>query len=216
MRLSELYDIVIAETGQFLIPKNKLELQEDVFASMIEPALGIYNQYCPFEYFFPISLISTRQFTFTDNSTPYGIPEFISDAIPYGNLENINLTLFESKQNTSGKMYRPFIYRKPTLTVACSADYDVHGVFRHKMVKILVDDNYIYDLPSINSCDFNFIRLAKSKFLGALGRSRRAFTLSDLPITNDSMDMVSEGEALEEKTIEDLRENHHKFYLAWS
>ena len=55
--------------------------------------------------------------------------------------------------------------------------------------------------------------LVRGMFLKGIGRSRRAFTLNELPILMDAGDLISEGEALVEKAEQQMQ-NHQKFRLA--
>jgi hypothetical protein len=48
-----------------------------------------------------------------------------------------------------------------------------------------------------------------------VGRSRRAFTLNDLPIIMDASEIVQEGRELYKEVIEEELPKYQKFYLAY-
>jgi hypothetical protein len=108
----------------------------------------------------------------------------------------------------------PYTYRKPVLTLPFSADFELHCIWHHRLVKLEGDDD-TWGIDTINKDDDEFFDLLQAKFLQAIGRSRRAFTLNDLPITSDAADLVAEGKELEDKAMTDLIENKMKWYLAW-
>lgn len=218
--VSNLYDSVRIQAGQYLIPTHKLELKENLFLPLVSQALAIYNRYCPFDFHLNLE-INDRQFIFNENSTPYGIPDKIVDLIPYGGSINIFSNLFynSNSQNSelSVKQMCPFIYRKPNLYPPYAGVFDAHCIVYHKISKVNVEGGEISAILTLDENDSSeFVQLCLAKFLQALGRSRRAFTLNDLPITNDSSELVGEGQALEERIIQDIIDNKQKFYLCWS
>ena len=70
-----------------------------------------------------------------------------------------------------------------------------------------------YDLPGITHRDHRFLKLMQGRFMQALGRSRKAFTLNDLPITSDAAEMVSSGKEIETEAITEINESG-KWWLA--
>jgi hypothetical protein len=72
-----------------------------------------------------------------------------------------------------------------------------------------------YDIPHITSRDHRFLKLVQGRFMQALGRSRKAFILNDLPITSDAPEMVSTGKEIEKEAIDEMNESG-KWYMAQS
>ena len=52
-------------------------------------------------------------------------------------------------------------------------------------------------------------------FMIGIGRSRRAFTLNDLPILMDAGEIVSEGRELYREVIEEELPKYQKFHLSY-
>jgi hypothetical protein len=72
-----------------------------------------------------------------------------------------------------------------------------------------------YELLTITDDDDLFFKILTGYFMVGLGRSRKAFTLNELPIVTDAADLVSEGTALITDGQLALQETSSKFYLAW-
>jgi len=211
--LKELFDRILIETGQFQIPDNKIELKIDRFKTLTETCLGIYNQYSPIDKHFYVNISGNRSYDINAAITGMNdVPEYIADLVPIRIAGTYPFIVFG--MNTGPlkvKSEFPWEYRKPTLTVPVDGEYDLHGVFFHKIVDL---GNGEYDLPTISDGNDGFINLTIGKFMRALARNRRAFTVEALPITTDASDLQSEGEAMVEKAMENL-ESNIKFYLAY-
>lgn len=170
-------------------------------------------------------LTGNRQFTFTKENTSEGVPDWLSDIIPIRILGTAHHFLqaggitSTSRQASSPYLERkdnfPWEYRKPVLTIGINSELDIIAVYKHKLVSATEDGKIVFRVDTIDDCSDVFFNLLRARFLKALGRSRRAFTMQDLPITVDASELVSEGTDLEERVMEDLIENHGKFYLAW-
>ena len=217
MTLDEMFDRIIIETGQFQIPRDRVELDIPRFKTLVERVVGIYNGYSPVNIHLYKNLTS-RQYTFTAENTPEGIPEYIVEAIPVrisGVVPFLINTYNRPTETVSPKIEYPYVYRKPTLTVPASAEYDLHVLLKHKVTRIPDSDTESYEVVTISDDEDEFIDLLTAKFLIGLGRSRRAFTLQEIPLVSDAADLVSEGKELEAEAMENLIENKGKWYLAW-
>lgn len=218
MTLEEIFERALVSSGQFLLSSDCIEMQPERFLSLVKLALSTYNKYSPNEVHLFKNLQGNRQYTFTDENTEEGIPDYISDCIPMRVSGTRPFFLRDDVQQNPQldcKKEFPFVYRKPTLTVMVNADYDILAVYKHKITSEVVEGKTIYELKTISDDDETFLDLVTARFLKGLGRSRRAFTLTDLPITADAADLVSEGESMEERVMETLKENEMKFWLAW-
>jgi len=86
--LSELFDVIVVRSGQFILPNDDIELNQTRFLRLVRVALGKYSNHCPVDLTFPLQLNATRNFTFNSTFIPkgesfeWGIPEFISSVTP--------------------------------------------------------------------------------------------------------------------------------------
>jgi hypothetical protein len=231
MLLQEIFERTLLESGQFQLPPDKLELNVDRFKTLVQIVLGLYNRYNPLNVALYKNIAYLRQYTFTEENTPGplrskdgltlvngGPPDWILDLIPVrisGVYPYFLREYDRPKSNVEVKTDFPWEYRNPTLTVPIVGEFDISAVYFHRLTeKILNDSTVTYEISSINDLDDNFFKLCAAKFLKGIGRSRRAFTMNDLPILSDGAELVSEGQTLEDKTSEDMAADS-KFYLAW-
>lgn len=227
MLLKRVFEKIVIRSGQFLLSSNNIELNQDRFRELVEDALGVYSKFNPYDEHVITEFASSRRIQLTDglmqNLTGkeyLGTPDWISDVMPV-RLYAINpLHVFRNldpnaNSELSVKSFLPFEYRKPNLYVSISGEMDLHCVWKHKIVETeTVQDGITYDLPTISSDDNLFLKLVQGMFLQGLGKSRRAFTLNDLPITMDASEIAAEGSELEREVMEQM-ENDQKFYLAF-
>ena len=201
MTLTEIWQKLLLDSGQYLY-ESALGLDPDnvKFEVFVKSVLAIYSKYIPVEKQFNLN-ISGSSYDFTGSE--YGIPNWVSEVI----LVSLPLLGISDITNTSPDVNVFFEYRKPILYVSIAGTYDVTALFNH----IIEDDN----VESIDESDDLFFKLLTAKFLQMIGRSRRAFTLNDLPVTMDAPELISEGKELEQEALEELGEQS-KWYLSWS
>jgi hypothetical protein len=226
MKLDEIFDKVLIESGQFQIAKDCVELDADRFLILVKSVLGIYNKYSPIMGHVQKDINLNRQYTFTDENTtqvrdsnglvlPFGgAPEWILDALPVriaGTYPYFLREFDRPKSNLDIKVEYPWEYRKPVLTVPVQGEYDIKAVYFHRVTQTT---DGIFEVVTITDLDEAFFKLLLAKFLFGIGRSRRAFTLQDLPITHDGAELVSEAKELNDQAYE-LLQNSQRFYLAW-
>ena len=75
---------------------------------------------------------------------------------------------------------------------------------------------HVYKDDVIQTIDIEnqkFMSLVAARFMITLGRSRRAFLLNDLPFQMDADMLITEGQDLYERTMQDIMTNS-SFYLA--
>lgn len=218
MTLEEMFDQVLIQSGQFLIDKSVIELDQDRFLVPVRQTLGFYNKYSPRVVNLYKSIESSKQFTFTEENTEGGAPDYISTIIPsrisgvmpfFLRRDRLINPAIENKQEF------PFQYRKPVLTVPVEAEYDIKAVYKHKVTSQQISNKTVYSVDTITEEDETFFDLLTSHFMKILATSRRAFTLQDLPIVSDASELISDAKELQEKAERELIDNEHKFYLAW-
>lgn len=226
MNIKDIFDELLIRSGQFVLSTSNVELNIDRFRRIVESTLAVYGRYSPHEEHVLVSAFSTREIDLSANSVavltgkPYlKEPKFVSDATPTRNVA-IGITrlfpTFQTGQNQElyDKTQAPFEYRKPKLYLPFSATWDIHCAFEHPLYEVEENGKNEYYLPTITLSDQAFFDYLQGMFLMGIGRSRRAFTLNDLPITMDASDIASEGKELRDQALEFMG-NHQKFYLAW-
>jgi hypothetical protein len=109
----------------------------------------------------------------------------------------------------------PWEYRKPKVTFPYPGEYDILAIYNHQtVIKNFDDGTQTYDAPTITLRDHDVIDLIRGMFLEGIGRSRRSFTLTDLPIVMDADTIAGEGRELIEKATTNMQQTS-KFYLAY-
>lgn len=230
MTLNEIFEQILLRSGQFLIKPDKIELNSDLFVPLVRGVLAVYSEYRPHTVIAHIDMSSTRQFTFTETTIePEGIPDQITDVIPTRLFGSFPYHLRWDRGAVEGfaspgyggrssyleiKSPLPWVYRKPELTTSIASEFEIHAMYFHTITSEEIENTTVYSVDTISFRDRYFFDLMLGRFMQALGRSRRAFTLNDLTITMDSGELVSEGQEIEQKALEDI-ENTSKFYLAW-
>lgn len=213
MTVQEIFERVLVKSGQYLISAASIELNEANFLHLVREVVGIYNHYFPIDKYLFKEITATRQYHFTEANTPEGIPEAVIEIMPiriFGVYPFFFRDYDRPRSFLDYKIEFPFLYRKPLLVVPVNAEYNLHVLYYHEIVQ----ENCVNKVNTITDLDYNFFNLLTAKFLQAVGRARRAFTLEDLPIAVDAVDLVNDGERLEEKTMENIY-NTSKFYLSW-
>lgn len=216
MLLSEMYSKVVLEAGQFQLPDQKIELAFSLFKKSVELTLGIYNKHSPYVVNIYKEINDSRTYTFTETNTPQGVPEWLSGVAPiriFGTYPYLlNNQFMMPNSYLEEKKQFPWIYRKPTLTLPISGEFDITAIYHHKIIGSSESD---YEIVTIDDHDSAFFKILTGKFLKSLGRARRSFRLDGLPIADDGDSLVSEGKDLESEGLEELFTNKQKWYLAW-
>jgi len=223
MKLSEIRDEVVTRSGQFILDADKLEIQDDRLAILIDVCLREFNRYSPADKHINLH-IGGNSHLFTEEVDPPGVPDWIPDVLPirssggFGIFQQVKTAeqhLSRTYDPSGDLVKREFVYRyrKPTLYVPFSGDFDINYVRKHKLVE-KDGEKQVTTLDDVDQ-DASFFELLTGHFLTSIGRYRRAFTVEEAPITMDASELVSEGNEMIERAKEDMQENQHKFYLAW-
>lgn len=227
MKLQEMFDYILIESGQFLVPVENLEINRDRFLTLVRTTLGIYNGKLPHEKKFNLDF-TQRKKTFTADTLDtggqkVGIPDGVADMVPVRISGVSPFFLREHEDHNSAyfndKTPYPWEYRKPDLYVPIQGIYDVHAWYKHEIVEIQAEgetsgENKTYEVATISYEDETFFKLLKAKFLRGTAHSRRAFTMQDIPLLTDADTLVGDAKAMEEEAHKELDDKTY-FWLAW-
>lgn len=215
--LDELTDLVFLESGEFIIGDlDALNLDREKFWLLSKRVLGVYNKYRAYTVNHNIT-VSAGLYVYTTSST-YGIPSWISAVVPVQVTNVIDIYRYHQKavsekidEYTLLEIPRGFEWRyeDPKLYVTEDGIMDVTEHHNHDYTETTTDGGVLTGV-AFSTLDITedrfFIDLLVARFMIAVGRSRRAFTLNDLPITMDASELVTEGNELWDRTIEKLEE----------
>lgn len=224
MKVEEIWDRIRVRSGQFILNKSKIELDVDNFRTLVEDALAEYNRARPYDKMYNVFINSPRQFTFTDtfDADIKRVPDMLAEVTPiraFNSNPYLYGTALSNPSHNHSEVIEPlqvpWDYKKPTLTVPLSGDYKVVAMYNHQLVKVVDEASGIiyWEVTTISIEDVHFFKLLQGMFLQGIGRSRRAFTMSDMPILMDADQLYSEGQQIEEKALEDIHSNK-KIYLS--
>lgn len=228
MKIQEMFDYILIDSGQFLVPVENLEINRDRFLTLVKATLGIFNTKYPHELKFNMDF-PNRKKTFTADTLSIsgqlvGIPDGIADAVPVriAGIAPYFIREYQSHDSPymNNKVPYPIEYRKPDLYVPVQGTYDVHAWYDHKIEEIVAEgetegETKTYEVKTINFGDDEvFFKLLKAKFLKGTAGSRRAFTMQDIPLLTDADTLMTEAKALEEEANKEL-DDKTKFWLAW-
>lgn len=228
LNIKDIFEEVLIRSGQFILAPSNIELNIERFRRIVESTLAVYGRYSPHEEHISFYAMASRQVDLSDDriagltQKPWltKAPKFVSDCTPERQVPLGITKVFPGLEPGNNpelydKQQAPFEYRKPYLYLPFSARWDIHACFEHPLYAVTGDDGKTeYFLPTITLSDQAFIDYLMGLFLLGIGRSRRAFTLNDLPITMDASDIASEGKEMRDEALE-FMQNHQKFYLAW-
>lgn len=208
MTLTEIVDYLLVQSGQYILKDfDKTLLSYKQLWRLIEPELLRYGKYRPVVKTFNMYLPSTSYTFLTD------IPDWISNVRPIEGSRSSIQSVFASNVTSNLNIPRQFVwkYEKPRLFCQYEGLFDITGMYLYSTVIENDDSGEIYDVV-INNLDFShtsFLDLIHGKFLMTIGKSRRAFTINELPITMDGDTLASEGESLYNDAKEGLYERSY-------
>lgn len=225
MDIKDIFERTRLKSGQYILSTAKAEINIDAFRLLVEDSLAIYNRISPSDKLYNKEIYYPRQLDWSLHIDPeFGrVPDWISSADPmrYGGGSIGGILLREAQLNGNNELIDPILspwrYTKPVLTVAHSARYEIRAVYDHTIEEIKNDDpskpsNFV--IKTISVKDQGLLDHIRAGFLQGVGRSRRAFTLSELPITMDADQIVADGVDLEEKSMERMQD-FQKFFLTY-
>ena len=224
MDISNIFERVLLRSGQFVMRRNNIEIDIDSFRILVEDALAIYSKAYPFTKEYEREIIYPRSITLDENfDLEMGrAVDWVSEVTPMrflGNAYSLNLTAGGVPLDTElvEPVNAPWVFNKQTkvLTIPYSAWYRITACYYHQITSKFDEHTgeTIYEVNTITPNDQVFFQLLQGMFLQGIGKSRRAFTLNDLPIIMDASEMASEGKDLVDDAMENIK-NIQKFYLA--
>jgi hypothetical protein len=224
MTLDDLIDYVMTESGEFIIGDIETTLiDRHRFHLIVKRALSLYGKYRPLTERTTILVSGTADLSHGGANRP---PEWVSRVIPIGSggtnsatnqsaasfiYGSVGMGRYSNIYPTEPPRNIPWEYNKPTLSIGGGSEdmYDVTAHYNYELIDIVKDDQNKVQTAVVAGISFNdelFFDLIVGYFLIALGRSRRAFTLNDLPVTMDGGELVSEGDEKVRTTRELLQE----------
>lgn len=210
MKLTELIDEIMLISGEFIVGDLiNTQISVPAFYSLVKRTLRDYSRWKPRSETFTVQLNSNKYF-FNSADKPASIQAV--SIVPYG-------ILMAQFHGSSSINYWTYNRDEGVLEVVgllgaiqITAHYDSYPTTeeRDPTTNELVEA----EILGVRQ-ETLFVDMLQGNFLIALGRSRRAFTLSDLPIAMDASELVSEGQQIIEQTLERLQDNsdwHHVIY----
>lgn len=219
---------VILRSGQYILKPKHIEIDIDTFRMLVEDALAIYSKASPHVETYKVDLVNKRQFIWNETFDKQGRerPDWISEVTPMRNasipyFSSLNQGQYNGGINRYTEIIEPlespwdWNVSEKTLTVPYSATYKIIACYRHRITTFQNNNGEdVYEVKTVDEYDNVFLKILQGMFLQGLGRSRRAFTMNDLPIVMDADQMASEGQQILEEAKEDLQ-NVQKAYLAY-
>lgn len=200
--------------------KDKIEIDVDSFRILVEDCIEEYNKARPYNKEYDINT-GSNTYIFNSGFDPElgRVPDWIAECVPVRTyLNGIASVGLNYNQNSNQELVvatqYPYVYKKPVLSVPLVGNHKITAVYKHIIEEVKNQQNEIidYEIKTITLADTWFFKLLLARFMKGIGRSRRAFTLSEITITTDADALVSDGETLEDKTIEDMN-NNKKIFL---
>lgn len=151
-------------------------------------------------------------------------PEMITKIVPVGTMQIISVLAYWMSPMTRS-MYSPDrlieprmllpVYEKPKLYYSEVGPYDITAQYRYQKILVYGDSNDTDRLTDVNIVGIEdndnyyvLLQILLGRWLQIIGRSRRAFTYVDLPITTDARDLVDEGTKIYDDSMKLLTERH--------
>lgn len=232
--LTELADVVMIRSGQFIVgPFENVQLDYDKFWKLCRGVIYEYQNHKPITKKFNLDIPQTGYRFTSPNPIPLWVSKVVpingygaSSGFGSGGIggsgdfaiitphQAINLARGASMGGAGGGLSSmfpqpsPFFfeYRDEVLYVSQSGMMDITAHYPYTWTETVDNDGKVTEvlIDGIDPSHDQYIELVLADFLVAVGRSRRAFTLNDLPITMDAPDLVSEGLELRDKVKEAL------------
>lgn len=210
-----MFNRVLVRSGQFILRPKNIELNVDSFRILVEDACAEYSRTRPYDKTYNISFKGNLHRTWDANfdTELKRIPDWISEVTPT-NLTNMYGSPYDSGRIITDSIESPWVWENNVLTVPYYSNYKVVACYEHIVEETPVEnDTPFWEVRTITTKDTLFFKLLQAMFLQGIGRSRRAFTHNDLPITMDADTLASEAETMLNDIKEELG-NVQKWYLA--
>lgn len=191
---NELVDTILLESGQFIADLDATLLDEAKITLMIKRELGLFSRYNPAVITKTLNLYNGKTFDKAiDGYLPKAITSIRTDRF---DMMGYNITPYPGPvHNFYWRYDKPVLYtRYPEgeYIMQCIADHEYNTTTK------VVDTIELHD---------KFVTMLVGRFLQTVGRSRRAFTLTDIIINVDADTMVAEGKEIYDNTVEEIKIN---------
>lgn len=201
--LDELIEAVLIESGQFLGELEATLIDPRQFESMARRELKKYQKFRPLVKTASGDLFNAK--SFSDDYGPEDIPLAITEI---KHTHSSFHALFYGGQRYGVVSNYYWRYEKPLLFFNYPRDIYQYSYIANRKYDA---EKRIFEDLDIDS-DFAFVDIITGRFMMILGRSRRAFSLNDVPIVNDGSDLVSEGKEILESAYESIKESSYWYH----
>lgn len=203
MKLSELYDLVLLELGQHQVEDLiREEIPLDKFYLLAKSSIDYCTKYRPLQKT-RVIYINKTTYEFDPEYAPLTIDRVVST---YGETDLLatteaNMVRLNSHIPTLPQQY--WRYERPLLISGIQGLVSVRGYYNYEFIKVHGGNDW--DIPDLTLDANSEFKMVQAKLLMTLGRSRRAFTMNEIPINTDASELYNEGQQLWESTKEAIQ-----------
>lgn len=204
----QIVDHILIESGQFFDNLEATMLDEHKMEMMIIRELKYYSKYHPKILKFETALNYVTEFNLVKDPA---VPDVITNIRYTGDTGTeifYGAQLFGGTRRAIGESLSTFYWRyeKPRLIMrGIPGVYEITGIQKHyydqidKVIRTIDDSNY------------DFLNILVARFMISVGRSRRAFSIGEIPFSSDAESLISEGNQLmaEAKDRIETTSNYH-------
>lgn len=192
--IDQIVEILLLESGQYISDLDATLLDIPKIELMIKRELGIYSRYMPNKVTTQGHLYDKKVFTVElDGCIPNNIVDIRTDRFNF-----VGYTTAPIPGPVHSYYWR---YDKPVLYFRYP-----EGEYLYSYIAPHVYDETNKILPTIE-IHSKFITMLMGRFLMSVGKSRRAFTIDEIPINTDADSMLNEGKDIYDSAIEEVRLN---------
>lgn len=192
---------VLLETGQWIGGLEATAISKQQMDIIIKRELGQYSRFIPNVVTRTIPIGGQYRFSEeVDGQIPLQVTSVAAE-------NNAYTAGYRRGNNTIG--ISNWQYNAPVLQLRFPGVSDRLYIVTYTVPHVYRDDV----IQTIDIENQKFMSLVAARFMITLGRSRRAFLLNDLPFQMDSDMLITEGQDLYERTMQDIMTNS-SFYLA--
>lgn len=192
---TDLTEQLLLETGQFIGGLDATLLIESNLVAMYKRELAFYSKYHPLQGTTSGRLYNNKVFQLENDSV---IPDQIIEIYR----REVSSYLFGGSRRNGLVSNYFWRYDKPVLRFNLADDiYEYSYIINHKWD----DANRV--IPTLSLADHKFINLCVGRFMMTVGRSRRAFTIDELPISTDAAELVSEGKEIYDAAVDEVKQS---------
>ena len=214
MKISELFELVKKEYGQFIPDGLEWDLADfkDTVEKQVLPTIGKHK---PITITTFIQIINSP-YIFT-TSMDGGIPDWVSDVgIAMTNVATSIMSVLPLMYRADRRT-RLWYYEKPKLWTFMFGQLMVQGGYIPRLEAVTVESGEEPDweiTKLLDNASPFMIDLAAGHFIKAIGLARRIVTFPEFPIATDAASLVEEGQRLIDSTVAQISLKESQWYLA--